>query len=67
MGHYEPERLKQGRSTCRCRAWGIPNLDYFYEMEQGMSKRLEEDASGELKHLLESGEPEEVRRRYGCC
>jgi hypothetical protein len=45
----------------------VPNLDYFYEMEPRMSKKLAEDAQDTLKDLLENGEPEEVRRRFGCC
>ena len=31
-----------------------------------MSKKLADDASDEFKYLLENGEPEEVRKRYGC-
>ena len=65
MGHYEPERHKQGRSTCRCRSWADPNVDYFYKMEPGESKKLAEDAQNTLKDALENGEPEQVRRRFG--
>lgn len=65
MGHHEPERHEQGRSTCRCRSWADPNVDYFYGMELSKSKRMAEDAQHTLKDALANGEPEEVRRRFG--
>lgn len=66
MTLYDPVYHGQGKSTCRCRVWGITGLDYFYKMEPRMSKKLADDAPDELKYLLENGEPEEVRKRYGC-
>jgi hypothetical protein len=66
MSLYDPKYHVQGKSTCRCRVWGVTGLDYFYEMEPGMSKKFAEDAQDELKYLLENGEPEEVGRRYRC-
>lgn len=65
MAHHEPERHRQGRSTCRCRAWADPNVDSFYKMEPNRSKQLAEDAQKLLKGALENGEPEEVRKRFG--
>ena len=59
MLHHDPERLQQGKTTCRCRVWAVPDLDYFYEMEPSMSKRLAEDTQDTLKYVLENGEPEE--------
>ena len=63
---YDPQHYGQGKSTCRCRVWGVTGLDYFYEMDPRMSKKFAEDAQNELKYLLENGEPKEVRRGYGC-
>jgi len=65
MGHHEPKRHKQGRSTCRCRSWADPNADYFYGLEPSKSKQMAEDAQHTLKDALANGEPEEVRRRFG--
>ena len=66
MTVYDPKYFGQGKSTCRCRVSGVTGLDYFYEMEPRMSKKLADDTQDELKYLLENGEPEEVRRKYGC-
>ena len=64
MTLYDPVHHGQGRSVCRCRAWEVTGIDYFYEMEPRMSKKLADDVQGELKYVLENMEPEEVRRRY---
>jgi len=66
MTLYDPQFYGQGKSTCRCRVWGVTGLEYFYEMDPGISKQIADDAQDELKYLLENGEPEEVRRRYHC-
>lgn len=63
---YDPKFHQQGKSTCRCRVWGVTGLDHLYKMDRRMSKKLAQDAQNELKYLLENGEPEEVRRSYGC-
>jgi len=63
MTIYDPKFLGQGKSTCRCRVWGVTGLEYFYEMDPEVSKQIAADAQGELKYLLENGEPEEVRKK----
>lgn len=62
---YDPKYNSQGKSTCRCRVCGVSGLEYYFEMDSRMSKKFADDAQNELKYLLENGEPEEVRRRYG--
>lgn len=68
MAVYDPdsEQHKQGKSTCRCRVWAVTGLDYFYEIDPEVSKNLADAVHGELKYLLENGEPEEVRKMYHC-
>jgi len=66
MVFYDPVSIEQGKSTCRCRVWEVMGLEFFYEMDPGMSRKMAENAEDELKFLLENEEPEEVRRRYDC-
>lgn len=66
MTLYDPKYFGQGKSSCRCRVSWITGLDYFYQMEPKVSKKIADDAQDELKYLLENEEPEEVRTRYGC-
>ena len=67
MTLYDPKHHAQGKSTCRCRAWAVAGIDYFYEMDPSMSKELADNVQDELQYLLENGEPEEVRKAFGRC
>ena len=67
MTLYDPEHYEQGKSICRCRAWAVAGINYFYEMEPKISRKLADNVQDELKYLLENGEPEDVRKEYGRC
>ena len=66
MIYWDPERVRQGYldPACQCRVAWLTGIDHCYQLDPELSRRLADDASTELKHLLEEGEPEEVRKTY---
>jgi len=66
MTLYDPEFHGQGKSVSRCRVWAVKGIEYFYAIDPEVSKQRAVGVGGELKYLLENGEPEEVRRQYRC-